>query len=107
MEALILLTVNFNLQLPTIYNFLSFELKNQNADKKSKKFIEEFASWCLLDFNLMNNFKKSEIAALLVCFGIKVIHNKSNQIWNEEGLEKRVVEMGVSVIGKVYKMYKK
>ena len=107
MEALILLTVDFNLQLPTIYNFLSFELKNQNADKKSKKFIEEFASWCLLDFNLMNNFKKSDIAALLVHFGIKVIHNKPCQLYHDEGLEKKVVEMGVGVIGKVYKMYKK
>ena len=85
----------------------TFELKNQNADKKSKKFIEEFASWCLLDFNLMNNFKKSDIAALLVHFGIKVIHNKPCQLYHDEGLEKKVVEMGVGVIGKVYKMYKK
>ena len=53
------MVMNFNLQLPTIFNFLQTEMNAYKVSNKTRKFIKDLVSWCLLDFNLMNNYKKS------------------------------------------------
>lgn len=73
MESYILTLVNFNLQFPTLANFLGPLTNDPSLSEQFKKIVETFSKIIVLDFNLFNRYKKLEVSGVILCFAAKLL----------------------------------
>lgn len=76
-----------------------------NVNKKGRKFISDFGSWCLLDFNLMNNYKKSEIVTFLIHFADKIMNIGMNENSKGKDLNRKCLEGAMMLMNRIYEEF--
>lgn len=73
MESYILTVVKFNLQFPTLVNFLTPLVNDPTLSEQFKKIVETFCKVIVFDFNLFNRYKKTELSGVILCFTAKLL----------------------------------
>lgn len=73
MESYILTVVKFNLQFPTLVNFLTPLINDSTLSEQFKKIVETFSKVIVFDFNLFNRYKKIELSGVILCFTAKLL----------------------------------
>lgn len=58
MESFILLSINFNLQIPTLYQFISKIQLDFKINGECQNLIKALVDMFIFDFNSFNNYKK-------------------------------------------------
>ena len=66
MESYILTLTGFNLQFPTLGNFMGPLTNKANFSEEFKKTVEIFSRMIVLDFNLFNRFKKQHVTGAIL-----------------------------------------
>ena len=72
MESFVLLELNFNLQVPTIYQFINNIVSDLKIAGEHQGLIKSLADLFIFDFNSFNNYKKYELSTVIVYFVSKV-----------------------------------
>lgn len=66
MESYILTLTNFNLQFPTLVNFIGPLTKNSDLSIEFKRTVEVLSKIIVLDFNLFNRYKKLHVSGIIL-----------------------------------------
>lgn len=70
MESLILSASQFNLQLPTLYQFTEFALQEYGTEIANT--VRELNNLAMFDFALFNRFQKQHLATVTIFLGLKI-----------------------------------
>jgi len=73
MESYILTITNFNLQFPTLVNFIGPLTKDQGLSQEFKKTVEIISKIIVLDFNLFNRYKKLHVSGLILYISARLL----------------------------------
>jgi hypothetical protein len=66
MESYILTLTNFNLQFPTVNNFIGPLTNDTEISENFKKTVSSLSEIIVLDFNLFNRFKKFHVSGVML-----------------------------------------
>jgi hypothetical protein len=66
MESYILTLTNFNLQFPTLGNFVGPLTNDSSLNQEFKKTVDSLSKMSVLDFNLFNRFKKLHVTGAIL-----------------------------------------
>ena len=66
MESYILTLTGFNLQFPTLVNFIGPLMNKADLSEEFKKTVDTFSRMIVLDFNLFNRFKKQHVTGAIL-----------------------------------------
>lgn len=58
MESVVLMEINFNLQIPTVYQFINKIVYDFKIGVEHQSTIKSLADMFIFDFNSFNNFTK-------------------------------------------------
>lgn len=73
MESYILTLTNFNLQFPTLNNFVGPLTNNACLGEEFKKVVESLSKMIVLDFNLFNRFKKLHVSGVILYLASRLL----------------------------------
>lgn len=75
MESYILTLTNFNLQFPSVYDFLGPVINNDNSiGEEYKKTVDIVTKIIVMDFALLNKYKKAHLSGVILYFCSKVLN---------------------------------
>ena len=67
---------NFNLQFPSVYDFLGPIINNDKTiGEDYKRTVEIVAKIIVMDFSLLNKYKKSHLSGVILYFCSKVLNS--------------------------------
>lgn len=72
MEEEVLLMMNFELQVPTIHQFLDIFIEEESFEREQQYLLKSLAELCTYDFNLFNGYDKKTINAVVIYLWSKV-----------------------------------
>ncbi len=72
MESQVLLAVNFNLQVPTVYQFINKIVFDFKIAVEHQTVIRSLADLFIFDFNSFNSYSKMELSTVIVYFTSKL-----------------------------------
>ena len=87
MESLILTTINFNLQFPTLHQFTGLLLDHYKLDIDVT--VSDLIKLSMFDCILLNSYKKQHLASVIIYFAAKI--NESSILRSKNIIE----ELGV------------
>ena len=89
MESQILMEMNFNLQVPTLCQFINKLVHSYKISSEQQTIIRALVDISIFDFNMLNTFRKHDLALAIVYFTTKL---KNLEVLKEElaGLKMKV-----------------
>ena len=72
MESYILTLTNFNLQFPTLDNFIGPLINDSNLSEEFNRILNNIQTYIVMDFNLFNRYKKLHLSGVIAFFSAKV-----------------------------------
>lgn len=73
LESFVLLELNFNLQIPTIYQFVNKIMLEFKISGEHQTLIKSLADLFIFDFNSFNNYRKYELSVSIMYFTCKLL----------------------------------
>lgn len=73
MESYILTLTNFNLQFPTLVNFIGPMTNDPTLGEEFKKTVETISKITVMDFNLFNRYKKLHVSGAILYLAARVL----------------------------------
>ena len=75
MESYILTLTKFNLQFPSVYDFLGPVLNNDpTIQDEYKRTVDIVTKIIVMDFTLLNKYKKAHLSGVILYFCAKVLN---------------------------------
>ena len=106
MESYILTLTNFNLQFPTLGNFMGPLTNNPSLNDEFKRTVNSLSKIIVLDFNLFNRFKKLHVTGAILYLTsrlLKLETYEAQQVMREMDMDEDTFKNVFSTLLQLYR----
>ena len=68
--------MSFELQVPTIHEFMSIFIEEENPSTENEELLRYLSELCLYEFPLLNGYKKTTVTGAIVYLWGKITKNE-------------------------------